>query len=383
MAESLTPLRVFINYRRSDSGGYAGRIYDALKAHSDSWHVFMDIDTIDPGADFTEVIDESLESCDVVLAVLGRQWLQSTDAKGGRRLDHPDDFVRLELHAALDRNVRVIPVLVQGAEMPSSEELPSDLVRLARRQGFELSDGRWHYDMDRLVKVLDDYQRRAEQPPISVAEPHRIETPPKPAPAPVQAAKEPVAVIVEAPEPAGDLAEPGFVPGWTTSIAGTIAIVVANFVPLDVYGNTLLKHNYEPLKSSIWFGLQLLVVPVLAGFVLVRCGRHRLPGEVALGMLAGFGLLSLSRGVTFLAYVTWTSRAAWLLVGGGLLLCVGSWIGLRRRRAEIFGRSGAAVLRPVTGLDPKILGVVGSGLCLLALILDVERNYRLLELSGG
>jgi hypothetical protein len=155
-----TPFRIFINYRRSDSGGYAGRIYDALNAHADSWKVFMDIDTIDPGEDFTEVIDRSLETCDVVIAVIGRQWLQITDARGRRRLEHPDDFVRLELLAALDRTVRVIPALVQGAEMPSSEDLPDEMTKLARRNAFELSDARWHYDIGRLVEVLEGIHHR-------------------------------------------------------------------------------------------------------------------------------------------------------------------------------------------------------------------------------
>jgi hypothetical protein len=155
-----TPFRIFINYRRSDSGGYAGRIYDALNAHADSWHVFMDIDTIDPGEDFAEVIDRSLETCDLVIAVIGRQWLEITDARGRRRLEHPDDFVRLELLAALDRTVRVIPALVQGAEMPSSEDLPDELMKLARRNAFELSDARWHYDIGRLIEVLEGIHHR-------------------------------------------------------------------------------------------------------------------------------------------------------------------------------------------------------------------------------
>ena len=159
-----TPFRIFINYRRSDSGGYAGRIYDALNAHADSWQIFMDIDTIDPGEDFTEVIDRSLETCDVVIAVIGRQWLEMKDTRGRRRLEHPDDFVRLELLAALDRTVRVIPALVQGAEMPSSEDLPAELMKLARRNAFELSDARWHYDIGRLIEVLQGiHHRRAAE----------------------------------------------------------------------------------------------------------------------------------------------------------------------------------------------------------------------------
>ena len=174
------PFRVFINYRRSDSGGYAGRISDALNAHANAsslqWDVFMDIDTIDPGVDFAEVIDEALKTCDIVITVIGRSWLQATDAKGRRRLEHRDDFVRLELEAALSRSIRVIPALVQGAEMPSSEDLPDDLARLARRNAIELSDARWRFDMDRLIAVLDRVeQQKAEQAAAEQAERERAE----------------------------------------------------------------------------------------------------------------------------------------------------------------------------------------------------------------
>src|SRR6266540_810441 len=174
------PFRVFINYRRSDSGVYAGRSSDALNAHANAsslqWDVFMDIDTIDPGVDFAEVIDEALKTCDIVITVIGRSWLQATDAKGRRRLEHRDDFVRLELEAALSRSIRVIPALVQGAEMPSSEDLPDNLARLARRNAIELSDARWRFDMDRLIAVLDRVERqKLEQEAAEQAERTRQE----------------------------------------------------------------------------------------------------------------------------------------------------------------------------------------------------------------
>jgi hypothetical protein len=164
-------VRVFINYRRGDSSGYAGRLYDALTGRPDGWNVFMDIDTIEPGVDFTEVIDKELRDCDVVIVMIGRQWLDASDAKGRRRLDDPDDFVRMEIEAALDRNIRVIPALVQGAEMPSSDALPGGLARLARRNALELSDGRWRYDVDRLVQLLERVeQQRADQDTAALAE---------------------------------------------------------------------------------------------------------------------------------------------------------------------------------------------------------------------
>lgn len=156
---SSAPFRIFVNYRRNDTSGYAGRLYDALAAHSPAWYVFMDIDTIEPGVDFSEVIEHALESCDVVLSLIGPGWLQASDGHGHRRLEAPDDFVRMEILGALDRDVRVIPVLVGNARMPGSDELPPELARLSRRNAIELSDGRWHYDVGQLLAVLDGIAR--------------------------------------------------------------------------------------------------------------------------------------------------------------------------------------------------------------------------------
>ena len=166
----LAPLRIFINYRRGDSSGYAGRLYDALSTRADTWRVFMDIDAIEPGADFVEVIDQALDECDVVIAVIGHQWIDATDARGRRRLDDPGDFVRLELANALKRGLRVIPTLVQGTEMPDAEEFPEELAPLARRHALDLSDGRWRYDIDRLVQLLEQIQRQATEKRAAEAE---------------------------------------------------------------------------------------------------------------------------------------------------------------------------------------------------------------------
>jgi formylglycine-generating enzyme required for sulfatase activity len=145
---------IFICYRRDDSTGHAGRLYDRLTAHFGSEQIFMDMDQIEPGEDFVQVIEEAVGSCQVLLAVMGRNWLTSSDEEG-RRLDNPNDFVRLEIAAALARDVRIIPVLLQGARMPRPQDLPEDLLPLARRQAFDLSDQRWRQDVDRLVGTLE------------------------------------------------------------------------------------------------------------------------------------------------------------------------------------------------------------------------------------
>src|SRR2546426_4635725 len=151
--------RVFISYRRDDSAADTGRLYDALSARFGRESVFIDIDAIPPGADFAQVIQESVSACQVLIAVIGTKWLGSADAAGHRRLDDEQDFVRLEIQAALQRNLRVIPVLVQGASMPRADLLPDSIAKLAGRNAVEISYGRWHYDAARLIATLEESGR--------------------------------------------------------------------------------------------------------------------------------------------------------------------------------------------------------------------------------
>ena len=147
--------RIFISYRRDETAYPAGWLYDRLANQYGGEQVFKDVDSIELGDDFVQVITRAVGSCDVLLALIGEQWLTMTDEHGRRRLDDPDDFVRLEIEAALTRNVRVIPILIDGAEMPRADELPPSLASLRRRQALELSPSRFEYDTGRLLKVLD------------------------------------------------------------------------------------------------------------------------------------------------------------------------------------------------------------------------------------
>jgi formylglycine-generating enzyme required for sulfatase activity len=146
--------RVFISYRRDDTGGYSLLLFDRLARVFGRNQIFMDIDSMEPGKDFIEVIRRAVSSCDVLLVLIGKQWLSIADDSGRRRLDVSEDYVRLEITAALERNISVIPVLVRGAPMPSSEELPEPLRPLARRHAVALSDERIDYDLQRLVAAL-------------------------------------------------------------------------------------------------------------------------------------------------------------------------------------------------------------------------------------
>jgi hypothetical protein len=119
------PAGIFISYRRDESAAYAGRIADSFVEHFGEDNVFRDIDAIEPGLDFVEAIERAISSSDVLIAVIGRSWLTATDSTGRERLQDSHDYVRMEIAAALQRDIRVIPVLVQGASMPSADELPT------------------------------------------------------------------------------------------------------------------------------------------------------------------------------------------------------------------------------------------------------------------
>ncbi|TVO58778.1 toll/interleukin-1 receptor domain-containing protein [Denitromonas halophila] len=164
---------IFVSYRRQDSQSAAGRLSDHLRDHLSGVPIFRDVETIEPGVDFVEAIERALASCGVLVAVIGPRWLTVSNDNGQRRLDDPDDYTRIEIATALKRDgVRVIPVLVEGAQMPGSDALPDDLASLARRNAMELTDRRWDYDVSQLVdtlrKVLDLAAPEPEPPPAPV-----------------------------------------------------------------------------------------------------------------------------------------------------------------------------------------------------------------------
>jgi TIR domain len=166
--------RIFISYRRDDSRGYAGRLQSDLSRRFANEAVYRDVET-PPGVDFGEHIASLVDRCNVVLAIIGPGWLDARDRDGRRRLDDPMDWVRVELERALVRDdAEVIPVLVDGAQIPRSEELPPALAALCRRNAFELSDRRWAYDVEQLASHLDDtlYGTSAVHAPETVTADH-------------------------------------------------------------------------------------------------------------------------------------------------------------------------------------------------------------------
>lgn len=213
---------IFISYRRDDTEGQAGRLFQDLSEAFGADMVFMDVTAIEPGIDFRKAIEKNTASCGVLLALIGRNWLGAVDEKGARRLDNPNDFVRLETASALRRDIPVVPVLVHGARMPRDDELPEDLRDLAFRNGVEITHARWESDVQVLIKALRPHVERAARngdgsdapvtPPQGLLSPARdpaVQPAPPPAPSPP-------------PPPRPD---PG--PGrWKAALAGLAAVLV-------------------------------------------------------------------------------------------------------------------------------------------------------------
>jgi tetratricopeptide (TPR) repeat protein len=161
--------KVFLSYRREDSAGYTGRLQDRLAQEFGRDLLFMDMDTVPLGLDFVTVLRNEVAKCEVLLAVIGPHWLDARDDTGNRRLDNPHDFVRIEIGAALQRNIPVIPILLDGAKVPKANQLPQDLEELSLRNGLDVRHASFHIDIDKLVRSLkkqlgetDIRERRSE-----------------------------------------------------------------------------------------------------------------------------------------------------------------------------------------------------------------------------
>ena len=145
---------IFLSYRREDTAGYAGRLYDRLNARFPN-RVFMDVTSIEAGADFVDTIEHAVGSCGAFILLIGENWLTVTDSGGHRRLDDPQDMVATEIAIALERNIRVIPALVGTAPMPTEIDLPPKVIALARRNALRLTDQDWDHDVERLIDLLE------------------------------------------------------------------------------------------------------------------------------------------------------------------------------------------------------------------------------------
>jgi TIR domain len=259
--------KVFICYRREETAAHAGRLYDAMVSRFGEGNVFMDVD-LAPGVDFEQRITEVVSSCVVLLVVMGPSWATATEEDGTRRIDDPADFVRLEVETGLQRpDVTPIPVLVGGARMPRRESLPSEIHPIVRRNAIEMSDGRWGYDVGRLMTTLDgllpDDGAPAAPPP-----------PPQTAAARLRLAIEGM-----------------LVGGATATVAGFLAYKVQTSD--DQAGESRLETAWHIVAEMLRRGWTLAIVGVaLASWLAYRIGRAdsgRSPGQrgLRIGALAG------------------------------------------------------------------------------------------------
>ena len=229
---------IFLSYRRDDSSGYTGRLHDRFVQRWGRERVFMDLDNIDPGEDFLEVINRTLAQCAVVVVVVGPRWLTASDAGGRRRIDNPADAHRMEVEAGLARGIRVIPVLVGGADMPSEVDLPESMRAFARRNASEISDRRFDFDVGRLVDAID----RALTAPTPVREAPAASPPPlSPAPASTPPTSSPPPRATEPPTVAGQTRGRPL-----AKIAPAVAVVLLAVVAVAVWSAGWLVRNTSP-----------------------------------------------------------------------------------------------------------------------------------------
>ncbi len=325
--------RIFISYRRDDSAYPAGWLYDRLAERFGEDQIFKDIDSIDLGDDFAEEIAAAVGSTDVLLAVIGDRWLTVADEHGGRRLDDPEDFVRIEIEAALTRKVRIIPVLVEGASMPSEHQLPPSLTPLARRQALELSPARFSSDTGRLLRALERAlaeARRARAATDTEVPPRSVEAHPAASPsARVARRRRPVVVSL--------------------ALAGA---------GLGFISNT--QGDPKPLGTIAAFAPETLGVPLIVAAVAILLQAGRIRDRLAYGSLVGFGLLTTAGAIG----IGLTAAAAYdrqlgtapplIFLGAGALVLFAGLVGTARdvRSPEAWGapfRWGPASLLAVLG----------------------------------
>jgi hypothetical protein len=146
--------KIFISYRREDTSGESGRLKDKLELEFGKNKIFYDVETLEAGLNFEQTISLALNESKVLLAMIGPHWLKVADSNGNPRIFLEEDWVRKEISKALGKGIRVIPVLVNGAKIPSKQDLPEDLIELSMKHAQELSSSRWNYDVSKLVEVL-------------------------------------------------------------------------------------------------------------------------------------------------------------------------------------------------------------------------------------
>jgi TIR domain/Bacterial PH domain len=242
---------VFISYRREDSAYAASFLFNLLETHFGKARVFWDVDSIQLGDDFPAAIQAGVGRCRVMLAFIGDRWLTITGKDGKPRLEDPNDFVRLEIEAGLTRDIRVIPVLINGARMPSANQVPTSLARLEHLQAFELSASHFQLDAARLIKLLDGFIEAEATRPMSLTGPLPVRLAPDEKPV-ITVRSHPAVLIVPFAIVFIALAAAGFLT-TTTSIHHTGGVIAI------IWGLWLAVTAWSATKVIAWAREYLLV----------------------------------------------------------------------------------------------------------------------------
>ncbi|MCB1723553.1 MAG: toll/interleukin-1 receptor domain-containing protein [Gammaproteobacteria bacterium] len=289
---------VFISYRREDSAGYARAIYNELRERLGAEKIFMDVDAIEPGLDFVEAIENAVGKCDVLLALIGPGWLNAV-GEAPSRLHQSNDYVRSEIRTALERDIRVIPVLLGGASMPGDDAIPPDLAPLLRRNAIEIRHTHFDADVASLVRVLLKLVDVAPTPTPSVApqpapRPQPVAEPAAP-PGPAYAASPgaPAAAPQPAPTPAGTRR------AWVGPLAMAALFTVAGMMLFALFDDMRVgySNDYRTVPegnaaiSALLAGVIGFVITLIAG----RIARRRWKLGFTVG-IAGFAALGFATG---------------------------------------------------------------------------------------
>ena len=357
--------KIFISYRRGDTSAHAGRLYDSMAAEFGDGNVFMDVD-LEPGIDFVERITDAVAACHVLIVVMGPKWSTVEDEDGQVRIADPEDFVRLEIQTALRRDdVTLIPVLVSGALMPDREDLPTDIQPITRRNAIELSDGRWRYDVGRLLTRLKELlvgTTTLDEPVIT--EPVTPEpVTPVPPPAPVRPT--PVRIVIEGILVAG--------------LIGVISGGLANALPSG------LSDTDQVLKRIAIWG------PVAIGIAIwltYRLGHRAVVRNIALAVVVGVLAAALSGVISFFPEQKSTDLAltvpAYAVLGVGLGGLMGAlWIP-RRVGVGVAAATAAGLLiglvvpsgQGLPVLWVTVRSVVFVGVTLIALLIATAQDSK-------
>jgi hypothetical protein len=350
---------IFLSYRRDDSGGHVGRLYDALSAHFGSSRLFVDIDHISPGQDFVQVVDDAVTRCAILLVVMGKRWA-GTGRVGKRRIDSTGDFVRLEVAGGLKRaGLRVMPVLVGGAAMLSPTDLPEDIRELARRNAIELSDTRWKEDVARLISELDRALGPAVTPSTARSAlsslPSALTSLPK-------ALKLPASVEVQSPKTW---------PPWMKWTSVGAAVIVVGLIARSVF-----SHSTGPATTKASIPSQLAIspdAPTPLPAQLAKAGQSALSkaqawrSDAILTQITARLLDALASGKAYEVDYTFRSPAD----GAGLVVVTG---GPAQSTVRHLPAAGGALVKPLpssfvdlpaataTARDSGMLGDVRSAL---------------------